>query len=162
MPGVLITSVIIPLGFSTPEVARCCTREHCHDKKVAPASVRTRTRNVARERRNVVLDVESVRSALWKLSNRFLKKGELSCTRSFCIAVLSFSGEVLRPLPPLSFFLLSSPHKLSRCPGAPSRRRRPSRVKTGRRRRDGVAGPLVSSRAEAEAVFHFLFLFSSP
>ncbi len=45
------------------------------------------------------------------------------------------------------------PPELPRCPGAPSRRRRPSLVKSGRCRRGGAPGPLVSSRAEAEVVF---------
>ena len=53
------------------------------------------------------------------------------------------------------------PPELPRRPGAPSRRRRPSLVKSGRRRRDGAPGPLISSRAEAEAVFPFALPSSS-
>ncbi len=45
------------------------------------------------------------------------------------------------------------PTELPRRPGAPSRRRRPSPANYGRRRRGGAPEPLVSSRAEAEAVF---------
>ena len=68
-----------------------------------------------------------------------------------------------------SFFLLSSsssppkkhiPPELPRCPGAPSPRRRPSLAIWGRCRGGGAPGPLVSSRAEAEALLPSL-LFST-
>ncbi len=67
----------------------------------------------------------------------------------------------LRPVPLLSSSGCFPPPELSRRPGAPSRRRRPSLANYGRRRRGGAPGPLVSSRAKAEAVFLFLFLFLS-
>ncbi len=49
-----------------------------------------------------------------------------------------------------SFLPGTFPPELSRRPGAPSRRRRPSLANYGRRRRGGAPGPLISSRAEAE------------
>ena len=55
------------------------------------------------------------------------------------------------------------PHKLTRRPGAPSPRRRPSLVNSGRRRGGGDPGPLVSSRAEAEVLSPLpSLLFSAP
>ncbi len=201
--------VIIPLGFSASEVPRRSTNAGCHHKEVVCRRERARAGNLACARHTVVLDVVSVRSALWKLSNYFL--GFLKRMRGFLRAVVPLSGcRAPRPdgdsrlaaplalalaslvsIPFLFFeekrkkktrspsclfllllplFLFSSfssllpstfPPKLSRRPGAPSRRRRPSLANYGRRRRDGTPGPLVSSRAEAEAVFRlpsFLFI----
>ncbi len=45
------------------------------------------------------------------------------------------------------------PHALAGRPGAPARRRRPPGANYGRRPGGGAPGPLVSSRAEAEAGF---------
>ena len=86
------------------------------------------------------------------------------------LGIFHFAGEVERlienlghesflgfPLPSTSGCF---PPELPLCPGAPSPRRRPSPANSGRRRGDGAPGPLVSSRAEAEAVF-FLRLTTS-
>jgi len=137
------------------------TRVVIAKKSQVDRSVRQRaTRRVRREDRHSMSSALLMRLKFCQIDSRTFQKNHEEEERLEGAQDAGGTPALPVALPSSSclphFFLLFPPAELPRRPGAPSRRRRPSPANSGRCRRGGAPGPLVSSRAEAEAVFLFL------